>query len=78
MLRYRIGDPKNPKIKIVLFEFKGIVFEVIEVSNWFRVFDENGRSRWGFNGHVANTIIREKYLNRAGKRNHWQPIRYSK
>ena len=74
----RIGDPKNPKIKIVLSEFKGIVVEVFEVDNWFRVFDKNGKSRWGFNGHVANTIIREKYLNRAGKRSYGQPIRFSK
>ena len=39
-----IGDPKNPKIKIVLSEFKGIVVEVFEVDNWFRVFVENGKS----------------------------------
>ena len=44
MLASVIGDPKNPKIKIVLSEFKGIVVEVFEVDNWFRVFVENGKS----------------------------------
>ena len=72
----RIGDPKDPKLKIVLSEYKGIVVEVFQVDNWFRVLDEKGKSRWGFNGHVADPIIREKYINRAGERSYGQPIRY--
>ena len=73
----RIGDPQNPKIKIVLSEFRGIVVEVFEVDNWFQVLDEKGKSRWGFNGHVADATIREKYLNRSvNKRRYGNPIRY--
>ena len=78
MSSLRVGDPQNPKLKVVLSEFRGVVVEVFEVERWFRVLDENGKNRWGFEGHVAESKIREKYINRlVTKRSYGNPIRYS-
>ena len=69
---------ENPKLKVVLSEFKGVVVEVFEAKRWFTVLDENGKNRWGFEGHVADESIREKYINRQiTKRNYGNPVRYS-
>ena len=74
----RVGDPEDPKLKVVLSEFKGVVVEVFEAKRWFTVLDENGKNRWGFEGHVADESVREKYINRQiTKRNYGNPVRYS-
>ena len=74
----RVGDPQNPKLKVVLSEYRGVVVEVFEVEYWFKVLDENGKNRWGFEGRVAEHKIRDKYIHRLiNKRNYGNPIRYS-
>ena len=73
----RIGDPKNPKLKVVISEFRGVVVEVFTVDYWYRVLDENGKNRWGFEGRVADNKIRDKYINRLiAKRRYGNPIMY--
>lgn len=72
-------------LKYALAEYRGLVVEVFEISDWYPVdtIDKHGKPkiRWGFNGVVAQNLIRKKYINMSvahvkvkGSSN---PIRYT-
>ncbi len=80
-----IDKRKTSTIKYVLAEYKGLVVEVFEVSDWYPVDTTdkygNPKVRWGFNGVVAPLQVRQKYINMSvahvkvqGSSN---PIRYT-
>ena len=67
---WRMSDPKN-KIKFVLSEYRGLIVEVFEVEEWYTKTRKSGPNSklpnkeyegWGFNGKVADEIIRKKYI----------------
>ena len=60
----RIGNPKNPKLKYVLAEYRQIIVEVFRVTEWLEVRDQNKRPRWAFIGEVAEEGVRNQYLNK--------------
>jgi uncharacterized protein len=61
----KIGDLKNPSLKLVLAEYKGFIAEVFEVDDWYEVLDNKGKRRFGFNGKKAEAETRNKYINRS-------------
>lgn len=80
-----INKNRTSTIKYALAEYKGLIVEVFEISEWYPVdtTDKKGnpKVRWGFNGVVASAQIRQKYLNMSvahvkvkGSSN---PIRYN-
>ena len=68
-----ISRAKIPQLKFVLSEYKGLILEVYEVDRWFKVnsIQESGKNagkkktRFAFDGHVADKSIRNKYLNKS-------------
>lgn len=80
---WAINKNKISELKFVLAEFKGFIVEVFAAQDWYEVnavVEKSGkqRIRWGFNGIVAESEVRDKYLNKsitktAGASN---PIRY--
>lgn len=79
-----IAKDKMPTLKYALSEYKGLIVEVFAIDDWYPVetTDKNGKSktRWGFNGNVAEQAVRSLYVNtsvahvkRQGASN---PIRY--
>jgi hypothetical protein len=60
---WAMANPLNSNRKFVLAEFKSFIVEVFEVEKWYPV-ETGKRTRWGFEGHVAPSHIRELYFNR--------------
>lgn len=65
-----IDKSKLNKLRYVLSEYKGFIVEVFKVElPWYPVetTDKNGKSRtrWGFNGVVAEDEVRSRYLNKS-------------
>lgn len=61
---------KMPTAKYVLSEYRGLIVEVWEVSNWKSKMMEktekrNAHLRWGFEGSVAPESVRIQYLNKS-------------
>lgn len=68
---------KNDEIirKYVLSEYKGLIVEVFEVTSWFQ--EDRGytpkankplgaiRKGWSFTGHVADPLVRNKFINKS-------------
>lgn len=57
-------------LKFALAEFRGFVVEVFEIHEWYQVEVQGvhggkPRTRWGFNGKVAQDDIRALYLNKS-------------
>lgn len=80
-----IDKNKTSTIRYALAEYRGLVVEVFDISEWYPVntTDKNGKPkvRWGFNGVVAPIQIRQKYIHMSvahvkvqGSAN---PIRYN-
>jgi hypothetical protein len=73
------------KLKYALSEYRGIIVEAFQINYWYPVQgkDKNGipKTRWAFNGEVADAEIRKKYTNRSvahiKKRGASNPIRYN-
>lgn len=80
---WAINKSKIPNLIYVLTEYKGIIVEVFKIVQWYPVEakDKNGKSRtrWGFNGIVAEAEIRSRYLNKSVQKvpGAANPIRYS-
>jgi hypothetical protein len=77
-----ISKNRHDRLKYALSEYKGFIVGVFKILDWYPVQtkDSNGKkkTRWGFNGVVAESEIRDRYLNKsvpkiAGSAN---PIRY--
>lgn len=67
------------KIKYVIAGYFGIVREVYEVDNWYPTYDEvSQKDRYGFNGKIAKSDIRDKYINQSlvNYKSGGNPIRY--
>jgi uncharacterized protein len=75
-----ISKRRLDEIKYVLSEYKGLIVEVFEIENWYPVELPNNKTRYGFNGKVADKSVRDKYINRSvahkKKRGAANPIRY--
>lgn len=77
-----ISERRIPTIHHVLAEYRGFVVEVFRVENWYRVSKTTARgdakTRWGFEGVVADSAVRDRYLNRLVPRKMGaaNPIRY--
>lgn len=76
---------RRNEVKYALSEFRGIIVEVFQIEEWYPVDgkDKNGnpKTRWAFNGRIADDQIRNKYVNRSvahiKKRGAANPIRYT-
>lgn len=70
-----IGSKRNNAMYAIA-AYRGLVREVYEIENW----NSNG-DRWEFTGQIANSIVRDKYLNQSldnyVKRGSQNPIRYT-
>lgn len=66
-----MADWRPNKYKYVLSEYKGLIREVFEVQEWYKKErpDRNGNIYFGhgFNGIVAESVIRNKYINKSIK-----------
>lgn len=49
---------RREKAKYAIATYRGLTREVYKIENWFQV-DVGGKTRWGFNGHVAKKEVRE-------------------
>lgn len=69
------------KTKYVLSEYGGFIVEVFEVDEggWYKTVDHNGKQRWGFEGKQAPNDVRDRYLNRAirKQRGRANPVLYT-
>lgn len=78
-----INKSKVSTLKYALSEYKGFIVEVFKILQWYpvKVKDKNGkpRTRWGFNGIVADVEVRSRYLNKSVQKSPGaaNPIRYS-
>lgn len=72
---WKLGNKKKDA-RFVIASYHGLVREVYEIENWYKVND-----RWGFNGKVANKEIVDKYKNNSLenyiKHGNQNPIRYT-
>ena len=71
---WRMRDPINAGIHHVLSEYHGLIVEVFEVDEWYtkeRQYGPGAKKKgetykgWGFNGHVADSSIRNRYRNKS-------------
>ncbi|MDO9277535.1 MAG: hypothetical protein Q7U05_03085 [Polaromonas sp.] len=80
---WAINKSRTPTLKYALSEYKGFIVEVFKIVEWYSVEakDKNGkpRTRWGFDGIVAEVEVRNCYLNKSVKKAQGaaNPIRYS-
>lgn len=92
---WKVSESRIKKILYAFSEFEGIIIEVFEIKEWYSIeindsnneivpnfkTNQNKTSfRWGFNGVVAESSIRNKYINKSiahtKKRGSANPIRY--
>ncbi len=76
-----IGANQRNITKYALSEFTGIVIEVFEIQEWYEIpMPDSTKSRWGFNGKIASSDIRDKYINKSlahtKKKGAANPIKY--
>ena len=71
-------------IKYVLAEYQGLIVEVYKVHKWNPIDAMTAKGkyklRWGFDGEIAEDIIRDKYVNKSikdAKGKAQNPIRYT-
>lgn len=80
-----INRQRVESIQYALSEYQGLIVEVFEIERWYPVAttDRRGkpRTRWGFEGKVANEQIRDRYVNKsiahAKRKGAAYPIRYT-
>lgn len=72
---WRLGN-KRTQAKYVIASYRGLVREVYKIDDWYKI-----DKRWGFNGSVAEEIVRAKYKNQSlanyVKHGSQNPIRYT-
>lgn len=83
-----ISKSRIANLRYVLVEYRGLIVEVFEVSSWYPLgtsyLDGSGnkkiRTRYGFNGEIAQAETRAKYINKSiahrKKRGQASPVRY--
>lgn len=80
-----VHEDRRKEVRYALSEFRGIIVEVFQINEWYPVEgkDKNGnpKTRWAFNGCIAEDQIRNKYVNRSvahvKKPGAANPIRYT-
>lgn len=64
-----VGEKRRENVTHALSEYRGLIVEVFEIDNWYPVQtkDKKGEDkiRWGFNGKIASSEIRSKYINKS-------------
>lgn len=50
---------RREKAQYAIATYRGLTREVYEIKNWFQV-DEGKSNRWGFDGKIADEVIRQK------------------
>jgi len=72
---WKVSASRIQNIKYALSEYEGIIIEVYKINEWYEIDD-----RWGFNGVIAESSVRNKYINKSialsKKRGSANPIRY--
>jgi uncharacterized protein len=80
---WAINKSKIATLSYALSEYKGFIVEVFKIEKWYPVEtqDKNGkpRTRWGFDGQVAEVGVRNRYLNKSVQKPKGasNPIRYN-
>ena len=86
---WRMNASRVKKIKYVLSEYRGLIVEVFEVSEWYqknRPYISGKKSGqtyegWGFNGKVASDDVRNLYINKSiahtKKKGQANPVTYN-
>tara|TARA_B100000925_G_C21828241_1_gene395977 strand:- start:12 stop:716 length:705 start_codon:yes stop_codon:yes gene_type:complete len=73
---WKVSASRIQNIKYALSEYEGIIIEVYKINEWYEI-----DNRWGFNGEVAENLIREKYINKSiahtKKKGAANPVRYT-
>ena len=76
--RWVVGTRRN-KVKYVVPAYNGRTIEAYLVENWYPVVHQ-GKTRWVFDGVVANDVIREQLVHKSIWHLHVKgaanPIRY--
>ena len=88
--RWRMDKSRLVGIKYVLSEYRGLIVEVFEVEKWYpikRQYNPGSKKAgktytgYGFDGHVAPNLVRNKFLNKSvahkKKRGASNPITYN-
>jgi hypothetical protein len=62
-----VGEQKRKTTKYAFSEYCGILIEVFEIHEWYIIETPQNKikKRWGFNGKIAITEIREKHINKS-------------
>lgn len=75
---WKVASHRRDKVKYAVAAYRGLVREVYEIDSWN--INSYG-DRWEFVGKVANTEIREKYINQSVsnyvKKGSQNPIKYT-
>ena len=76
-----ISESRRCSLDIALSEYKGIIVEVFQIDDWYSCSTNfKNKNRWGFNGRVADSDVRDYYLNKSvkhlKKKGSANPIRY--
>lgn len=73
---WKVAKHRRDKVKYAIAAYRGLVREVYEIDEWHKKGE-----RWEFTGKIADSLVRDKYLNQSldnyvkkGSRN---PIRYT-
>lgn len=80
-----MSKEKIKTVKYALSEYRGLIIEVYEIDYWYEVQSTSSsgkpKTRYAFNGKIANNEIREKYIlksiAKAKKHGAANPIRYT-
>ncbi len=81
---WAIDQNRIKSINYALSEYRGLIVEVFKIKSWYPVEtkDKHGKpkTRWGFDGEVAEKDVRDKYINKSvahtKKCGSSNPIRY--
>lgn len=79
---WAIKKSKIATLNYALSEYKGFIVEVFKIDKWYPVEAQNKngktRTRWGFDGQIAEAEIRDRYLNKSVQKKPGtaNPIRY--
>lgn len=80
---WAINKSRIPTLKYALSEYRGFIVEVFKIERWYSVetHDRTGkpRTRWGFEGIIAEPEVRARYFNKSVRKQLGaaNPIRYN-
>ena len=62
--QYWVVGPRRAKVKYAVAAYHGRTIEAYLVEKWYAVLHQ-GKTRWAFNGVVANDIVREELVQKS-------------